>query len=85
MVDRGTVVIRVVNKPARDAIDGCIDRASIMAGREAEAFFWRSDGWTVVPRDKTPAPVCDGGCFFVAAVGAHHKVGSAKVDGGMAD
>ena len=56
-----------------------------MAGGEAEALFWRSHCWTVVLGDKAPAPVSDGGCLTVPAVRAHHKVGSAKADGCMAD
>ena len=56
-----------------------------MAGGEAEALFWRSHYWTVVLGDKAPTPVSDGSCLTVSAAGAHHKVGSAKVDGCMAD
>ena len=85
MADRGTVVINDASRPVRDATDGCADKTSVVAGREAEVLFCRSDDWTIVLGDKAPAPVHDCGCFPVAAAGAHQKVGSAKADGGMAD
>ena len=79
------MAIRDANRPVRDATEGCADRASVVARREAEVLFWRSDGGTVVLGHKAPAPVRDGGCFSIAAVGTFHKVRSAKADGCMAD
>ena len=79
------MAIRDANRPASAATGCCADRVSAVAGGEVEALFWRSDGWTVVLGDKAPAPVSDGGCLTIPATGAHHKVGSAKADGCMAD
>ena len=56
-----------------------------MAGGEAEAFSWSFDCWTVVLGNKAPAPVSDGSCLTVPAIGAHHKVGSAKADSCLAN
>ena len=79
------MAIRDANRPTSAATGCCADRVSVMAGGEAEVLFWRSDGWTVMLGYKASAPVSDGGCLTVPAVGAHHKVGSAKADGYMAD
>ena len=35
--------------------------------------------------DKAPTSMGDGGCLSREAMGAHHKAGSAKADGCMAD
>ena len=85
MVDRGTVAIRDANRLASAATGCCADKVNVVAGREAEVLFWRSDGWAVVLGDKASALVGDGGCLTVPTVGAHHKVGSAKADGCMGD
>ena len=79
------MAIKDVNRPASAAIGYCADRVSVMAGGEAEALFRRSHCWTVVMGDKASTPMSDGSCLTVPAVGAHHKVGSAKADGYMAD
>ena len=85
MANRDTVAIRDANRPVKDETDGYADRASVVAGWEAEVLFWRSDSWTVILGNKAPAPMCDGCCLPVVVVGAHHKVRYAKVDGCMAD
>ena len=79
------MAIRDVNRSTSDATGRCADRVSAVAGWEAEALFWRFDGWTVVFGDEVLAFMSDSGCLTVAAVAAHHKVGSAKVDGCVAD
>ena len=79
------MAIRDANRPARAVTGCCADRVSATVGWEAKALFRRSHCWAVVLGDKAPAPVSDGGCLTVPAAGAHHKIGSTKADGRMAD